>query len=158
MSSLDIGISERVDGESGVSSMIEYIIISGILLLLLVIIVPMVTTVFIEQPTNILTTYAFTDIGNGVSTRIVDLYAVIPFYNHATITTKFDIPDEVGGKDYRVDIVPGPPSRPYDEQIIISNPSYETTVSLAGIGATVFGMAGGNTTASGINEITYQYP
>jgi hypothetical protein len=158
MKSSDIGISKKMDCESGVSTMIEYIIISGILLLLLIIVVPMVTTVFIDQPTNILTTYAFTDIGNGVSTRIVDLYAVIPFYNHATITTKFDIPDEVGGKDYRVDIVPGPPSRPYDNQIIISNGYYQSEISLSGIGATVFGLAGGNTTAAGINEITYQYP
>ncbi|WP_449288784.1 DUF7266 family protein [Methanolinea mesophila] len=152
------GTSERADPESGVSPMVEYIIISGILLLLLVIVVPLVTTVFIDQPTNQLITYAFTDIGNGVSTRIVDLYAVVPFYNTATITTEFNIPDEVAGKDYRVDIVPGPPSRPYDSQILISGGNYQSEISLAGIGATVFGTAEGNTTASGVNEIYYHYP
>jgi hypothetical protein len=137
--------------------MVEYIIISGILLLLLVIVVPLVTSVFIDQPTNQLLTYAFTDIGNGVSTRIVDLYAVVPFYNTATITTEFNIPDEVAGRDYRVEIVPGPPSRPYDSQILISSGNYQSEIALAGIGATVFGTAEGNTTASGVNEIYYHY-
>jgi hypothetical protein len=133
--------------------MIEYILISGILILLMVIMIPMVTTVFIDQPTNQLITYAFTDIGNGVSTRIVELYAVIPGDNPAHITTEFNIPDQVAGKDYRVVIIQGPPLRPDDLQILISGGNYQSEISLAGIGSTV--SAEGNTTASGVNEIYY---
>ena len=69
------------DKESGVSHMIEYIIITGIVVLLFMIMVPMVTEGFIRGPTEQLTESAYTDIGNGVSTRIIDLYAIIPYNN-----------------------------------------------------------------------------
>ena len=55
-----------MDKESGVSHLVEYLIISGVLLLFMVIMVPMVSTIFIEGPTNQLTSHAFTDIGNGM--------------------------------------------------------------------------------------------
>jgi len=44
--------------------------------------------------------FAFTDIGNGVSTRIVDVYAIAP--RDGMNSTKFDIPDDIAGKDYSV--------------------------------------------------------
>ncbi len=152
------GISERIQNDSAVSSLVEYIFISGILMVFMIITIPLVTTVFIEQPTNILTEHAFVDIGNGVSTRVVDLYAIIPSYNTATITTKFDIPDDVAGKDYRLDIISGEPPRIYDQKIMISRDSYHYNVSLAGIGATTFGLGTGSMSASGLNEIEYKYP
>src|SRR5512136_2533211 len=115
--------TDRPDRESGVSHLIEYIIITGIVILLFVIMVPMTNEAFIERPTEYLTGYAYTDIGNGVSTRIIDLFAIIPYYNNATIITKFDIPDEVAGRDYWVEIVPGPPEHPSDNSIRISGGS-----------------------------------
>jgi len=152
-------ITKPVDSESGVSHLIEYLIISGIVLLLLIIMVPMVNEAFIEGPTNYLTSYAYTDIGNGVSTRIIDLYAIIPYYNTATIITKFDVPDDVAGRDYWIEINPGPPERPHDNTITITGRSgIHSTISLAGIGETIFGRSEGNTTASGVNYIEYRYP
>jgi hypothetical protein len=146
--------TEIPERESGVSHLIEYIIITGVVILLFVIIVPMANETFIERPTNYLTGYAYIDIGNGVSTRIIDLFAIIPYYNEATIVTKFDIPDEVAGKDYRVEIEGDP-----GEVIRISGGSgISSTISLAGIGETVFGQAEGSTTASGLNYIEYSYP
>lgn len=141
----------RTDHESGVSHLVEYMIISGILVLLLIIMVPMVNEAFIERPANYLTSYAYIDIGNGISTRIIDLYAIIPYGNNATIVTRFDIPDDVAGRDYWVEID--------GNNIVVSGGSgISTTVSLAGIGETAFGRSGGNTTASGLNYIEYQYP
>lgn len=149
----------KMDYESGVSQTLEYIIISGVLLLFLVITIPMVNDTFIERPTNYLSYHAYTDIGNGVSTRIIDLYAIIPYGNPATITTKFDVPDDVAGRDYTIEILPGPAERPKDNRIVISGGSQvSSTVSLAGIGETIFGMSEGKTTASGLNNIEYQYP
>ena len=143
--------SSPADHESGVSHLVEYLIISGIVIMFLIITIPMVNFAFIETPTNVLTSHAYTDIGNGVSTRIIDLYAIIPYGNPATITTKFDIPDEVAGRDYWVDIEDG--------MVIISGGGMiSSTVSLAGIGETLFGRTGGRTTASGLNVIEFQYP
>lgn len=151
--------TEPVDSESGVSHLVEYLIISGILVLFIVIMIPMVNEAFIEGPSNYLTGYAYTDIGNGVSTRIIDLYAIIPYYNEAVIITKFDVPDDVAGRDYWIEITPGPPENPQDNKIVITGRSgISSTISLSGIGETVFGRAEGNTTASGMNYIEYRYP
>lgn len=146
---LYIGIIDMDRKESGVSSLLEYLFISGIMILFIVITVPLVTSIFIEQPTNQLTTTAFVDIGNGVSTRIVDLYALIPGPNDADITTKFDIPDDVAGRDYMVDIEQG-------TTVVVSRGDYETKVSLGGISISAMGSTGGTTGASGLNMITYK--
>lgn len=154
-----ISITDPLDHESGVSQVLEYIVITGVLLMFLIITIPMVNVTFIENPTNYLTSHAYTDIGNGVSTRIVDLYAIIPYGNPAKIVTKFDVPDDVAGRDYIIEIVPGPVDRPRDNRIVISGSSgISTTVSLAGIGETIFGLSEGRTTASGLNSIEYEYP
>ena len=136
------------DRESGVSHLIEYLIISGVLMMLIIITILTITPVFIDQPLNKLTDYAFIDIGNGVSTRIVDLYVIAP--DNGNITTKFDIPDDVAGRGYFVEII-------YDEsgdQVRVFRDSIERTVSLAGIGGTL-GVTG-NTTGAGLNIIRYQ--
>jgi hypothetical protein len=153
------GIINPVDRDSGVSHLLEYLIISGIVIIFMIILIPMTNQIFIEGPANQLTFYALTDIGNGVSTRIIDLYAVIPYYNDATITTKFDIPDDIAGRDYWVEIVPGPPEKPHDQSIIITGSSGSSSrISLSGIGETIFGRSEGRTTASGLNRIEYSYP
>ena len=95
--------------EHGVSSLIEYIVISGILMLLLVIMLLMVNTVFIENPSNPLKYYAYTDIANGISARLVDVYEISnsPFPNPAhtmTINSNYDIPSDVAGQNYNVEI------------------------------------------------------
>ncbi len=72
--------------------------ISGVLMGLLIVMLLLVNTNIMEDPANRLVYVAFTDIGNGVSTRIVDVYAIAP--RDGTITTRFDIPDDIAGKDY----------------------------------------------------------
>ncbi|MDI9633277.1 MAG: hypothetical protein QFX32_04380 [Methanolinea sp.] len=147
------------DNESGVSQMLEYILITSILIIFFTITILTVTNTFIQDPADYLTYHAYTDIGNGVSTRIVDLFAIIPYNSNAHIVSKFDIPDDVAGKDYIVEIVQGPPGSPDDRQIAIyGSGSIKSIISLSGIGKTVFGTAEGKTTASGLNYIEYQYP
>jgi len=159
LTGITTSITDPPDAESGVSHLVEYIIITGTVVLLFIITISMTNETFIERPTNYLTGYAYTDIGNGVSTRIVDLFTIIPYYNNATITTRFDIPDDVAGRDYWVEIVPGPPGEESDRIVRISGGSgISSTISLSGIGETVFGRSEGRTTASGLNYIEYSYP
>jgi hypothetical protein len=129
--------------------MIEYMMISGVLIALLIVMLLLVNTNIMENPANRLVYVAFTDIGNGVSTRIVDVYAIAP--RNGTITTKFDIPDDIAGKDYFVEIGPG--ANPVDQDVMISRGYLETHVALAGVGASR-GVAG-NTTGRGMNRISY---
>jgi len=140
---------KQQDNESGVANLIEYIMISGVLMGLLIVMLLLVNTNIMEDPANRLAYVAFTDIGNGVSTRIVDVYAIAP--RNGTISTRFDIPDDIAGKDYFVEIGPG--ADPVDQDVMVSRGYLETHVALAGVGASR-GVAG-NTTGKGMNRISF---
>ncbi len=136
--------------DEGVSNLIEHVSITGILMFLLVVLILMVNTHIMEGPANQVSYAAFTDIGNGVSTRIVDVYVIAP--QNGSITTQFDLPDTVAERDYfvRIGSVIGSAS-----QIVeVSRGGVSSRVSLAGIGITR-GVRG-NTTGRGMNRISYR--
>ena len=141
--------ARRPDRTGGVTNLVEYISITGILLLLLVVVLFTVNSVFMQGPGDTLRYYAFTDIGNGMSVRIVDLYVIAPV--HGTISTKFLLPRDVAGQDYfvRAKIT----AEGKDQTIIVERGDIFSEVNIAGIGATK-GVSG-NTTSSGWNVITY---
>jgi len=133
--------------EEGVTRLMEYVIISGVLLVLMIVMMFTVNAVFMEGPADKLRYHAFVDIGNGVSTRIVDLYVIAP--GNGTIETKFDIPDDVAGKGYFVDVGMTGAS----QAILVQGGSIQSRIAIAGIGATK-GVSG-NTTGAGWNIIQY---
>ncbi len=133
--------------DDAVTNLMEYLILSGMLLLLLVMVMFTVNAVFMEGPADTLQYHAFIDIGNGISTRIVDMYVIAP--TSGTISTKFDIPDDVAGREYLVEAdLAGA-----DQRILVSSGDIRSNVSIAGIGATR-GVTG-NTTGAGWNIIEY---
>jgi hypothetical protein len=136
--------------EQGVSDLIEYFIISSMLMLLIIITILTMTPVIIDRPVDQLSDYAFIDIGNGVSTRIVDLYVITP--ESGKITTKFDIPDDVVGREYTVTIQSE--GEGYMGDLVrISRARISREVQLAGIGRTI--NTSGQTTGHGLNLILY---
>lgn len=144
-------MNRRKEREEAVSNMIEYIIISGILMLLMIITTLALTSVVIDRPVDQLSEYAFIDIGNGISTRIVDLYVIAPVVpNQGNVTTQFDIPDDVVGREYFVTVQSGPTG----DQIVVYREDIERKVSLAGIGTTL-GVAG-STSGHGMNIIQFE--
>jgi hypothetical protein len=107
-----------------------------------------------EDPANRLVYVAFTDIGNGVSTRMVDVYAISP--KDGTVFTNFDIPDDIAGKDYFVDVGTrqNPVNSAMNDQFIRIHRGYLITdIALSGIGATR--NVSGSTTGKGMNTICY---
>ena len=142
------------NSESAAANMIEYIMISGVLMGLLMVMLLLVNTNIMENPANRLAYVAFTDIGNGVSTRVVDLYSIAP--RDGTVTTRFDIPDDIAGKDYSVEVGTRPNlvnNEKNDQYIRISRGYITTDISISGIGATR--NASGSTTGKGMNRISY---
>ena len=116
---------------------------------LFIVMLLLVNSNFMEGPANTLTYSAFTDISNGISTRIVDTYAIAP--DTGNITSRFDIPDDIAGRVYFVEI-----GNTYDltaQTVTVSRGSIVTNVAIAGIGSTR--RAGGNTTGRGMNRISY---
>lgn len=137
--------------EAGVATLIEYIIISGVLMALFIVMLLLVNANFMEGPVNTLTYSAFTDISNGISTRIVDTYTIAP--ETGNITSRFDIPDDIAGRGYFVEIGNTASDDPTAQTVTVSRGSIVTNVAIAGIGSTR--RAGGNTTGSGMNRISY---
>ena len=131
--------------------MIEYILISGILMGLFIVMLLLVNTNFMEGPANTLTYSAFTDISNGISTRIVDTYAIAP--ETGNITSRFDIPDDIAGRGYFVEIGNAASGDLTAQTVTVSRGSIVTNVAIAGIGSTE--RAGGNTTGTGMNRISF---
>jgi len=131
--------------------MLGYIIISGILMVLFVVLLLLINANFMEGPANTLTYSAFTDISNGVSTRIVDIYAIAP--ETGNITSRFDIPDDIAGRGYVVEIGNTAGDDPTAQTVTISRDTIITNVAIAGIGSTR--RAGGNTSGAGMNRISY---
>jgi hypothetical protein len=144
----------HLQNESAAANMIEYIMISGVLMGLLIVMLLLVNTNIMENPANRLAYVAFTDIGNGVSTRVVDLYSIAP--RDGTITTRFDIPDDIAGRDYSVEVGTRPNlvnNEKNDQYIRISRGSITTDIALSGIGASR--NASGSTSGKGMNRISY---
>jgi hypothetical protein len=144
------GDSHRPEAsDAGVATMIEYVLVSGIVMGLFIVMLLLVHANFIELPITLITFSAFTDIGNGLSTRIVDVYAIAP--ENGNITSKFDLPDDVAGRWYAVEISGDTTGQTVD----ISRDFIVTRVALAGIGASKHGRSMGNTTGEGVNRISY---
>jgi hypothetical protein len=135
--------------ERAVANLIEYVLVSAVLMILLMVMMLLVNSSIMQTPADRLSYVAFTDIGNGISTRIVDVYAIAP--SDGSITTRFDIPDDIANQGYFVEIGPG--TNPVDQNVRVYRDFLSTEVSLAGIGATR-GVAG-NTTGTGLNTISY---
>lgn len=135
--------------ESAVANMIEYLMISAVIMALFIVMLLLVNTNIMEGPANRVIYVSFTDIGNGVSTRIVDVYAIAP--DEGDITTHFDIPDEIVGRGYFVNLGSNPNSA--DQDITVSRDYLNARIALAGIGVTRG--VNGSTTGAGMNIISY---
>ena len=148
------GHAKSFGNDTAVANLIEYMMISAVIMCLLIVVLLLVNTNIMEDPANRLVYVAFTDIGNGVSTRMVDVYAIAP--ETGNISTKFDIPDDIVGRGYFVEVGGSPNiDNPdiSDQYIRVYRNSITTDIALAGIAASR--SAGGNTTGAGMNIIRY---
>jgi hypothetical protein len=147
---------KKVLDEKGVSTTVEYITISGIIMVTLMILMLVMNSVFMQGPRDLVSYHSFVDIGNGVSTRIVDVYVIAPppyldAVKYGNIKTKYSIPDDVARASYSVDITGSRGT----ENIVVSRGAISSTSSLAGIGSTIG--AGGSSSGMGMKVIDYCY-
>lgn len=143
--------NHRKKTDAGVATLIEYILISGVLTCLFIVVLLLTNTNFMETPSKTIMYSAYTDVSNGISTRIVDIYAIAPA--NGNITSKFDIPDDIAGRSYTVEVGNLNSEDLSAQTVRVSGNSVTADVAIAGIGSTR--RAGGNTTGSGMNRISY---
>ena len=128
--------SELHCDDGAAANMIEYLMVTAVIMGLFIVMLLLVNTNILEDPANRLAYVAFTDIGNGVSTRMIDVYAISPV--DGTILTKFDIPDDIAGKDYFVEVGTRNNQVNFlmnDQYIRVSRGFLSTDIGLSGIGA-----------------------
>lgn len=87
--------------EDAASSMVEFILVSAIAIIFFVVITLSLSEIFIEGAGEQVAMKQFSDIGNDISTKIVDFYIVAP--QNGTLATDLTMPRSVGGHYYEVD-------------------------------------------------------
>jgi hypothetical protein len=137
-----------IRNNDAVAGMMSYVIITGILMMLLVVVLGVVNTVFMQGPSDTLKFHEYTDIGNGVSVRIVDLYVIAP--PMGKVDTNFELPHDVADEWYAANIIA---SGTAQAVVVGQGNQNDAVVNLSGIGATM-GVSG-TATGSGITIISY---
>jgi len=94
-----------VSDEDAVSTTLGYLLMSGIAMIMLAIVMVSCVNMFVDNPARIVMRAGFTDVGNEISTKIVDIYIICP--DNGTLTTDLTMPVEIGGGQYQVSAAVG---------------------------------------------------
>lgn len=127
------------------SNLIAYIIFSGILVVIIIIMLVSVTPLLLDAPTQQITETAFIDIGNGISTAIVDTYAFSNRFDSSTLTTKVTVPRKVLGKEYDITV------KGNGTTIEITRDPFTTSIALPGVS-----LSGGGVISDTVSSATFQ--
>ena len=144
--------TERRANDRGLSAVIEYMISFVISFIVFIMILAMFDGMFIQGPTDAVSHIQFTDVGNTVTAKIVDTYLIAP--ETGNISTSFDMPDKVAGRDYTLEIRPG--KNGWDKEIFVYSPysRVNTTVTINGVNSTI-PINGSTSSSYSIHRIKY---
>lgn len=113
-------------------------------------------SLFINQPKYVVTTNQFVDIGNDVTTKIIDTYIVAP--DDGTVSTYFEIPSTVAGSSYEVG-VHAVGDKQLDREVQVKSADDRISVNTTLNGAyTTIRMNGTTQSTSQLHGIVYQSP
>jgi len=87
----------------GVSILVEYIVIAGILTIFMFFITVQLNDTFIDIPTKIVMQNQFEDIGNQITAKMVDVALVAP--ESGSVNVKLYMPYSIGDHDYRAGFI-----------------------------------------------------
>ncbi|MHC1596453.1 MAG: DUF7266 family protein [Candidatus Syntropharchaeales archaeon] len=94
-----------INDEEAVSTTLGYLFLSGIAMIFLAIVMVSCVNMFVDNPARVVMRTGFTDVGNEISTKIVDIYIICP--DNGTLTTDITMPAEIGGEQYEVNAAIG---------------------------------------------------
>jgi len=139
--------------EKAVSTTLGYILIVSIGVTFFSILMLSLNSIFYDTPKAIVTESVYNDIGNEISTKMVDIYIIAPI--NGSIDTKFDIPIKIANERYKIKMV----GSSGDQEIIVSSldSASKVVVSINGIGHSVVNVTGeiySGTTDHGIRFVT----
>ena len=140
-----------LEDTDAVSSMIEFILVSSIALLFFVMVTLYFTPLLLEGSQQTVAMERFGDIGNDISTKMVDIYIIAP--ENGSLSTDLTMPTSVGGHEYMVNA----DVSNLDQMITVSSlkeSTLEVSVTINGIAQTV---AINGSTLSGSSEHKLSY-
>jgi hypothetical protein len=141
--------------EDGVAPTVEYILTFVVASSIFALLIMNFSPLFISSPQYIVTRNQLADIGNDVSTKVIDTYLVAP--DDGRITTYFDIPGTVAaGYTYNVSVVQmtGKDQDDSEVSVFTADRSIYVNTTLSGAGLTI--PISGNTTSTWyLHDITY---
>ena len=115
--------------EKAVSTTLGYILIVSIGVTFFSMLMLSLNSIFYDTPKAIVTESVYNDLGNEISTKMVDIYIIAPM--NGSIDTKFDIPINIANERYKIEI-----GSSKDQEIIVSSldSSNNVAISINGIG------------------------
>ena len=124
--------------DSGATSTLEYILTFVMASIIFTLIVLNFNALFIDNPQTVVTRNQLADIGNDVSTKVIDTYLVAP--GDGKVITYFDIPGTVAaGNTYEIEVVPSGDDRELhvytdDQRVFVKNTlnGASTTIPITG--------------------------
>jgi len=124
--------------DTAVSTTVGYILIISIGVTFFSILMLSLNSIFLDTPKAIVTESVYNDLGNEISTKMVDIYIIAPM--NGSIDTKLHIPQNIANERYKIKMV----GSSGDQVIIVSSldSEYEVIVSINGIGHSVINVTG----------------
>lgn len=128
------GLGRKAD-DRGVNALIEYMMAFMISFLVFSMILAMFNGTFIQRPTDAVSSIQFTDVGNDVTAKILDTYLIAP--DTGNVSTSFEIPNDIAGKDYSLDICTS--QNGWDKEVLVysSHTNVNATVTINGVNSTI---------------------
>ena len=124
--------------KSAVSSALSYVFMTAIAIAFFSIIMLSINTILTDTPRGIVKESVYNDLGNEISTKMVDIYVIAPI--NGSIDTKLFIPNKIANERYKIRMN----GSNGDQEIIISSldSSGRVIVSINGIGHSVVNVTG----------------
>lgn len=138
--------------DRGVTAMMEFILMFVLAAAIFSILIMNFNSLFLDQPKYVVATNQFVDIGNDVTTKIIDTYLVSP--DDGTVQTYFDMPNTVAGYAYAVNVKPVGVDDREVEVYTDENPALSVYTTLNGANTTI-AIAGTTTSTSPVHGIVY---
>ncbi len=139
--------------DEGVSMVTEYIMIFIVAMFVFTIFVSSAQSIFVDGPGRMVSRNQLTDIGNDVDTKLIDTYLVAP--RNGTISTTFDIPDDVAGHGYVVRLSDAPGQ---DKEVTVHSdryPEISVKLTLNGVNSTI-PIYGNTSSHNAVHTISYR--
>ncbi len=121
--------------DGGASMITEYIMVFIISMLVFTVFISSAQSIFVDGPVKMVSWNQFTDIGNDVDAKLIDTYLVAP--RNGTISTTFDIPGDVAGHGYVVQLSDAPNQ---DKEVTVYSdcyPGLSVKLTLNGVNSTI---------------------